>query len=140
MCCCIIPGIYLQVAWAFAIALVADKRLEFWGAMELSRKVVTRVWFRIFGLLLISFLPYLLCYFAVEIILVGRIFPTIQGMINSGQPDYQRMTETMRDIIKSTFSLVVLLKFVLLLNLPFAAGALMYAYEDLFGPRPASTT
>jgi hypothetical protein len=108
--------------------------------MELSRKVVTRVWFKIFGLLLLSFLPYLLFYIAVEIILVGRIFPAIQGMINSGQPDYQRMTDTMGEIIKSTFPLVVMLKFILLLNLPFAVGALMYAYENLFGPRPASTT
>jgi hypothetical protein len=27
---------------------------------------------------------------------------------------------------------------VLLLNLPFAVGALMYAYESLFGTRPTS--
>jgi len=27
-------------------------------------------------------------------------------------------------------------RLVLLLNMPFALGAMMYAYEDLFGPRP----
>jgi hypothetical protein len=140
MCCCLIPGIYLQVAWAFAVALVADKRLEFWAAMELSRKVVTRAWFRIFALLLVGFLPYILCYVVVEIILMLRIFPTVQEMVNSGQPDYQRMSLAMRDIVKSSFPLVILLKFAMLLNLPFAVGALMYAYESLFGPRPAQTT
>jgi hypothetical protein len=31
--------------------------------------------------------------------------------------------------------LSVLVKFVLLLNLPFAVGTLMYAYESLFNPR-----
>src|SRR5204863_8025053 len=49
---CLVPGIYLLVAWAFSVPLVADRRLEFWSAMELSRKVVTRVWFELFGLVL----------------------------------------------------------------------------------------
>src|SRR6266404_4395388 len=43
MCICVLPGVYLVVAWIFSVPLVADKRLEFWSAMELSRKVVTRV-------------------------------------------------------------------------------------------------
>jgi hypothetical protein len=29
----------------------------------------------------------------------------------------------------------LLTQFILLLNMPFAVGALMYAYENLFGPR-----
>ena len=41
---CILPGIYLGVAWIFTEALVIDKKLEFWPAMELSRKVVSRHW------------------------------------------------------------------------------------------------
>src|ERR1043166_7526961 len=56
---CLLPGVYLIVAWTFAVPLVADKGLEFWSAMELSRKVVTRVWFQMFGLMLIAFLPFL---------------------------------------------------------------------------------
>ncbi len=54
LCFCIVPGIYLGVAWAFAIVLVIDKRLDFWPAMELSRKVVTKHWFIIFGLVLLN--------------------------------------------------------------------------------------
>ena len=33
--------------------LVIDKKLEFWPAMELSRKVITHHWWTIFGLLLV---------------------------------------------------------------------------------------
>src|SRR5689334_13667586 len=36
----VLPGIYLVVGYVFALALVADKKLEFWTAMELSRRVV----------------------------------------------------------------------------------------------------
>lgn len=50
----IIPGIYLMVAYFFTYALVLDKKLEFWDAMECSRKVVTRHWFPVFGLLILA--------------------------------------------------------------------------------------
>ena len=51
---CVIPGIYLAVAYSFGKALVIDKRLEFWDAMECSRKVVTKHWFPIFGLMIVG--------------------------------------------------------------------------------------
>ena len=50
----IIPGIYLAVAWSFTIALVIDKRLDFWPAMDLSRQVVSKHWWLIFGLLFVN--------------------------------------------------------------------------------------
>jgi uncharacterized membrane protein len=50
---CFIPGVYLSVAWIFAVPLVIDKQLGFWDAMELSRKVVTKHWFLVFALLLV---------------------------------------------------------------------------------------
>ena len=53
---CVAPGIYLLVAWAFALPLVMDQRLPFWDAMEVSRKVITRRWWSFFGLLLLSLL------------------------------------------------------------------------------------
>src|SRR6266550_4717760 len=58
--CCAIPGIYLAVVWRFSVPLVMDKGLDFWPAMELSRIVINRYWFQIFGLLVIAFLPALL--------------------------------------------------------------------------------
>lgn len=41
---CIIPGIYLAVAWKLTLPLIIDRKLGFWDAMEVSRKVVTRHW------------------------------------------------------------------------------------------------
>src|SRR5882672_1092447 len=32
-CCLILPGLYLFIAWLFAVPLVADRGLEFWTAM-----------------------------------------------------------------------------------------------------------
>ena len=52
---CILPGIYLGVAWIFTEALVIDKKLEFWPAMELSRKVVSGHWWSFLLMLLVAF-------------------------------------------------------------------------------------
>jgi uncharacterized membrane protein len=65
---CIIPGIYLGVAWIFALPLVIDKQLDFWPAMELSRKVVSHHWWTLFALLLVNLLVILL---GVVVCLVG---------------------------------------------------------------------
>ncbi|MBI5387570.1 MAG: DUF4339 domain-containing protein [Verrucomicrobia bacterium] len=57
---CLIPGIYLMVAWTFVLPLVIDKKLEFWPAMELSRKVVNQHWWIVFGLVLVCYLTLIL--------------------------------------------------------------------------------
>jgi predicted Ser/Thr protein kinase len=54
--CLILPGIYLLVSWKFALPLVADKRLDFWPAMELSRRVVEKHWWKFFAFGLLAFL------------------------------------------------------------------------------------
>ena len=54
--CLILPGIYLFVAWTFAMPLIADKRMDFWSAMELSRKVITKHWWKFLGFTLVSLL------------------------------------------------------------------------------------
>jgi hypothetical protein len=51
--CFILPGIYLLVAWSFALVLVMDRGLDFWPAMELSRKVVNKNWWPLLALLLV---------------------------------------------------------------------------------------
>lgn len=57
--CCILPGIYLSVAWSFAFFLLADYRNDFWGLMEVSRQVVTARWFEALLLLIvIHFIAY----------------------------------------------------------------------------------
>jgi uncharacterized membrane protein len=50
---CILPGIYLAVAWKLALPIIIDKRLGFWDAMEVSRKVLTRCWWSFFLFLIV---------------------------------------------------------------------------------------
>jgi uncharacterized membrane protein len=50
---CLLPGLYLNVAWFFAMPLVIDKRMGFWDAMELSRKVTNKHWFVVLGFLIV---------------------------------------------------------------------------------------
>lgn len=51
-----IPGIYLMLAYAFALPLLVDKKLGIWESLETSRKGITRCWFRFFGFGIIGFL------------------------------------------------------------------------------------
>lgn len=50
---CLIPGIYLAVAWSFALPLIIDRQMGFWEAMELSRTTVYKHWWSIAWLLLV---------------------------------------------------------------------------------------
>ena len=92
---CLIPGIYLAIAWVFALPLVIDKKLGFWEAMELSRKVVTKNWWTVFALALLA------------------------GLIGSAG--------------------IVVCCIGILFTVPLTYAVLMYAYEDIFGPRTTQT-
>ncbi len=48
MLVCCLPLIYLSIGWAFTFLLVMDKGLTAWTAMEVSRRVISRNWFRMF--------------------------------------------------------------------------------------------
>jgi hypothetical protein len=52
----ILPGIYLSFAYMFSLPLMIEKDLGAWSALEVSRKAVTRIWFRATGFLLLSML------------------------------------------------------------------------------------
>jgi hypothetical protein len=58
--CLVLPGIYLAVAYSFAFILPIDKGMGAWEAMETSRRVITRQWWRVFGLILLGALFILL--------------------------------------------------------------------------------
>jgi hypothetical protein len=62
---CILPGIYLAVGYVFALPLVVDKKMEFWTAMEVSRRVVHEHWWSVFALIivlaLVALAGFLLC-------------------------------------------------------------------------------
>ncbi|MFI5356268.1 MAG: GYF domain-containing protein [Opitutales bacterium] len=69
----ILPGIYLAVAYSFTFMLVIDQKLEFWAAMEVSRRVISAQWWRFFGLLILGSL---ICVLGVIGLIIG-IFITI---------------------------------------------------------------
>jgi hypothetical protein len=76
----VLPGIYLAVAYVYTYVLAVDKKLGFWTAMEVSRRVVTSQWWRIFGV----FLAGLACLFiGTAAFVVGLIvaIPLVMGTI-----------------------------------------------------------
>jgi hypothetical protein len=93
---CVVPGIYLMVAWRmFVPLLIVDKGLEFWPAMELSRKVVTKHWWQCFGLFLLAILVGLLgflgCLVGVFLTLPIAVGATVYAYLDifGTQPDKQ---------------------------------------------------
>ena len=46
--------LYLSVSWAFTFMLVIDRGLSPWTAMEVSRRVVAKQWFRVFFVMLLG--------------------------------------------------------------------------------------
>ncbi len=133
---CFFPGLYLTVAWIFAIPAAADRGLEFWPAMELSRRTATRVWFKVAVLLLIAFLPVLLAHLYTQVKIFSITYPAFSEMLRAGQSfDMKKLQELLEQVGKVLMPLQLINNLVLLFNLPFAAGAVAYAYEDLFGAR-----
>lgn len=50
---CAIPATYFSVCWKFTLPLIVDKQMNFWTAMKTSRKMVTKHWWLIFGLIIL---------------------------------------------------------------------------------------
>ena len=49
----IVPAVYLQINWAFALPLVMDKGLDFWPAMRVSWRMIGKHWWMFFALMLV---------------------------------------------------------------------------------------
>jgi hypothetical protein len=93
ICLCVLPGIYLSVAWYFAMPLVIDRGMGFWEAMEFSRKVASKHWFTVFALIVV-----------IGLLAIAGVCACCIGI---------------------------------LVTMPIAWVALMYAYEDIFSRRTA---
>lgn len=52
----VLPGIYLAVAYMMAMALMIDRDMGVWEAMETSRKAISKHWFKVFFLYLLLWL------------------------------------------------------------------------------------
>ncbi len=80
----ILPGIYLSIAYIFTLPLIADKGMDVWEAMELSRKVVTKHWFKVFGLFFLLSLIMALGALTLGIGLIWAVplmFVTLYGLL-----------------------------------------------------------
>jgi len=80
----LLPGIYLSIAYIFTLPLIADKGMDVWEAMELSRKAVTKHWFKVFGLFLLLSIIMALGALALGIGLIWAVpllFVTLYGLL-----------------------------------------------------------
>ena len=88
-----VPLIYLTLSWILAYAFIVDKRLPFWDAMELSRKLVAMRFWSWFLLLIVNGLLTLAGVLAlcVGIIFVMPIYPcaimvVYEDIVNAAPP------------------------------------------------------
>ncbi len=49
----LIPGIYLGIAFSFASFIIVFTNKEFWPALDISRKIITKKWFSFFGFFIV---------------------------------------------------------------------------------------
>lgn len=94
----ILPGIYLIVGYTMTIPLIVDKGLSPWQAMEMSRKAVHKIWWRVMGTFCImgliimgSFVPLglgLIWTWPMFIILVGVMYRHFFGEEKEGRSVY----------------------------------------------------
>ncbi|KJK01128.1 integral membrane protein [Pseudomonas sp. 21] len=87
----VLPGIYLSVAYMLAIPLVVERGLSPWAALEASRKAISQHWFKVFGLLLVFGLLFMLSTLTFGIALIwvmpwlivaiGVLYRTIFGVL-----------------------------------------------------------
>jgi uncharacterized membrane protein len=69
----ILPGIYLMIAYMFAMPLVVEKNMPAWRALEVSRKALTRKWFPMLGLFLLLTIINMLAMFTLFIAWIWTI-------------------------------------------------------------------
>jgi hypothetical protein len=137
---CLLPGIYLLVAWKWTFPVILDKRAGFWPGMEISRRVITQHWWSLFALVLVtgvikSIVP--LLFGLVAVLFAGALLAPLAASLadQSGLPAAWVPLLILILVFVMGYALGWLLSAPFLR--PFAIGALVYAYEDLFGERPA---
>jgi hypothetical protein len=119
----ILPGIYLWVIWAFPLALVLDKRLPFWPALELSRRVASRHWFGIFAVLFVTHIP---------VIVYGGY--TCMHLVEEFMKIFQAgfSVEKLNKLAETATPMALTQEMITMITLPYVCSVLMCAYHQLF--------
>lgn len=76
----VVPGIYFIVAYLWVSLFIVFARKEFWSAMELSRKVISKKWLSFFGFILVLLLINIMGLLALGIGLLVTIPATILAL------------------------------------------------------------
>jgi hypothetical protein len=142
---CLLPGIYLLIAWLFSLPLVADRGLSFWDALETSRRAATRHWFKLFALFILAFLPfmgfhlYLRARESIDMMpSIEKLIAMFQTILNGATPnqaEIQKIGHEMEEVQRTYGGWRLFRQFLLLISLPYGIGSLAYVNEDLFGPK-----
>lgn len=144
VCLCVIPGIYLEIAWLFTIPLVADKGLNLWPALTISRKVISRFWFRMFALFILAFLPAVVFHLYMNARMSADTFPYIQEIVallgnSSNTVDLpnkiQEIAKKIEEVEMSYSSWALMRQALLLISMPIGIASIAFVYEDIFGPK-----
>ncbi len=135
VCFCVIPCIYLGIAWSLALPLVIDRQMFFWSAMELSRKVVTKVWFEMLALVIVTFLPLVIIQTINIFIYAGYFMDMYHAAGDNWQQMAQNMQSAQPEMRTMAFKFAAIVQAGMLVNLFYIGGVMMRAYENLFGPR-----
>lgn len=115
--CFILPGIYLSVAFSFDTFLVTQKKQDFWDAMQISRKMVSKHWFLMLGF----FITVAMCT-AIPTIAVIAIMALIAFRV--GMPAF----------FLSLPSAIIAIIIISIACLPFTRCVAACAYKDIFEP------
>lgn len=89
----VLPGIYLAVAYSAIIPIILFSKIEFWDAMEICRKLVTKNWFAIFGFIIVIALINLLGVIA----LIVGIFVTVPATYLAVYAAFEDIVGTTRE-------------------------------------------
>ncbi len=79
----VIPGIYLTVAYVFTLPLIIEKNMDFWQAMETSRKAVHQHWFKVFFTYTLMLIIYVISAipFGIGLIWSIPLFVALHGIL-----------------------------------------------------------
>jgi hypothetical protein len=134
-CCFVLPAIYLSIAWSFAVPLVADRKMFFWSAMEVSRKIVTKVWFEVFALLMLALLP-MVIFEIYNIYTAGNYFLGLYNETGHNMQQAMQLVQSQNDQVRAmTLRITTIGQVIFLVNLFYFAGVIIRAYENLFGEK-----
>lgn len=135
--CFYLPRVYLLIAWILSVPLVADRKLDFWQGLELSRRTVNPRWFRFCGLFILAFLPVIVFEYYFSYRIGADLYPIsekfIRAALGGEMPDKKKFMEEFSAVAKNYGWWILIKQALFLISMPLGIGSFAFVYEDLFG-------